>query len=86
MGEEYDVVNVLDEVHNPGLREAIKEYSEWPTIPQALYFLSFEPMPCCSIGSNLCICMQVFVKGEFVGGADILQTMHESGELKKQLE
>ena len=30
----YEVVNVLDEVYNPGLREAIKEYSMWPTIPQ----------------------------------------------------
>jgi glutaredoxin-related protein len=28
------VVNVLDEVHNPGLRDAIKNYSQWPTIPQ----------------------------------------------------
>lgn len=31
---EYDVVNVLDELYNPGLREAIKAYSAWPTIPQ----------------------------------------------------
>lgn len=31
---EYEVVNVLDEVYNPGLREAIKTYSQWPTIPQ----------------------------------------------------
>mmetsp|Transcript_23376 Transcript_23376/g.59840 ORF Transcript_23376/g.59840 Transcript_23376/m.59840 type:complete len:280 (-) Transcript_23376:537-1376(-) len=31
---EYEVVNVLDEVYNPGLREAIKNYSQWPTIPQ----------------------------------------------------
>lgn len=29
------VVNVLDEVHNPGLRETIKTFSQWPTIPQA---------------------------------------------------
>jgi glutaredoxin-related protein len=28
------VVNVLDEVHNPGLRDIIKSYSQWPTIPQ----------------------------------------------------
>lgn len=33
-GVDYDVVNVLDETYNPGLREAIKEYSDWPTIPQ----------------------------------------------------
>ncbi|MEW5308176.1 MAG: hypothetical protein WDW38_000153 [Sanguina aurantia] len=31
---EYQVVNVLDDVHNPGLRDAIKTYSQWPTIPQ----------------------------------------------------
>ncbi len=30
---DYEVVNVLDEVHNPGLRDAIKAYSQWPTIP-----------------------------------------------------
>ena len=34
-GAEFEVVNVLDEVYNPGLREAIKTYSAWPTIPQA---------------------------------------------------
>ena len=31
----YEVVNVLDEQFNPGVREAIKTYSQWPTIPQA---------------------------------------------------
>ncbi|KAF8058886.1 GRXS16 [Scenedesmus sp. PABB004] len=31
---DYEVVNVLDDFHNPGLREAIKSYSQWPTIPQ----------------------------------------------------
>ena len=30
----YEVVNVLDDVHNPGLREEIKDFSQWPTIPQ----------------------------------------------------
>ncbi|KAF6254959.1 CGFS type glutaredoxin [Scenedesmus sp. NREL 46B-D3] len=34
MRTDYEVVNVLDDFHNPGLREAIKEYSQWPTIPQ----------------------------------------------------
>eukprot|EP00882_Tetradesmus_deserticola_P003892 GHRQ01004116.1.p1 GENE.GHRQ01004116.1~~GHRQ01004116.1.p1 ORF type:complete len:270 (+),score=88.33 GHRQ01004116.1:208-1017(+) len=34
MRTDYEVVNVLDEFHNPGLRDAIKEYSQWPTIPQ----------------------------------------------------
>ncbi len=32
---DYEVVNVLDDLHNPGLRETIKTYSQWPTIPQA---------------------------------------------------
>lgn len=36
IGADYEVLNVLDEIHNPTLREVIKEYSEWPTIPQAL--------------------------------------------------
>ncbi|WRT67384.1 Grx4 family monothiol glutaredoxin [Kwoniella shivajii] len=43
------------------LRSAIKEYSEWPTIPQ------------------------VYVKGEFVGGCDIVLSMHQSGELENLL-
>ncbi|WVQ71899.1 Grx4 family monothiol glutaredoxin [Cryptococcus sp. DSM 104548] len=43
------------------LREGIKEYSEWPTIPQ------------------------VYVKGEFLGGCDILLSMHQSGELEELL-
>ena len=33
-GAQFEVVNVLDEIYNPGLREAIKNYSQWPTIPQ----------------------------------------------------
>jgi glutaredoxin-related protein len=57
-GSEFEVVNVLDEIYNPGLREAIKSYSQWPTIPQ------------------------LYVGGEFVGGADIVEQMHGSGELK----
>lgn len=43
------------------LRAGIKEYSNWPTIPQ------------------------VYVKGEFLGGADILYNMHQSGELEDLL-
>ena len=39
LGADYEVLNVLDEVHNPGLREAIKEYSQWPTIPQVPLFI-----------------------------------------------
>lgn len=58
---DYEVVNVLDEVHNPGLREAIKTYSQWPTIPQ------------------------LYINGEFVGGADICEQMAASGELQTML-
>eukprot|EP00245_Coleochaete_scutata_P002063 TRINITY_DN1265_c0_g1_i1.p1 TRINITY_DN1265_c0_g1~~TRINITY_DN1265_c0_g1_i1.p1 ORF type:complete len:308 (-),score=66.85 TRINITY_DN1265_c0_g1_i1:355-1278(-) len=60
-GIDYETLNVLDEHHNEGLREAIKAYSQWPTIPQ------------------------VYVNGEFIGGADILSEMVTSGELKKVL-
>jgi len=52
-------VNVLD---NPEIREGIKAYSEWPTIPQ------------------------LYVKGEFVGGCDIVKEMFEKGELQKKFE
>eukprot|EP00195_Chlamydomonas_chlamydogama_P006123 CAMPEP_0202889656 /NCGR_PEP_ID=MMETSP1392-20130828/255_1 /ASSEMBLY_ACC=CAM_ASM_000868 /TAXON_ID=225041 /ORGANISM="Chlamydomonas chlamydogama, Strain SAG 11-48b" /LENGTH=281 /DNA_ID=CAMNT_0049573039 /DNA_START=49 /DNA_END=894 /DNA_ORIENTATION=+ len=58
---DYEVVNVLDEVHNPGLREAIKTYSQWPTIPQ------------------------LYVEGEFVGGADIVEQMVAKGELQAMI-
>jgi monothiol glutaredoxin len=49
-------VNVLDD---PEIRQGIKEYSNWPTIPQ------------------------LYVKGEFVGGSDIMMEMYESGELQQ---
>lgn len=60
-GQDFEVVNVLDEVYNPGVREAIKQYTQWPTIPQ------------------------IFIDGEFVGGSDILEQMHASGELAQAL-
>ena len=52
---DYVAVNVLQ---NDALRQGIKEFSNWPTIPQ------------------------LYVKGEFVGGCDILREMYETGELK----
>ena len=52
-------VNVLE---NPDIRQGIKEYANWPTIPQ------------------------LYVKGEFVGGSDIVKEMYQSGELQKLLE
>ncbi|HEY4030169.1 MAG TPA: Grx4 family monothiol glutaredoxin [Caulobacteraceae bacterium] len=56
---DYVAVNVLQ---NDALRQGIKAFSEWPTIPQ------------------------LYVKGEFVGGCDILREMYEAGELKTFLE
>jgi glutaredoxin-related protein len=61
MKADYEVVNVLDEFHNPGLRDAIKTYSAWPTIPQ------------------------LYIGGEFVGGADIVEQMVGNGELQQML-
>jgi len=52
-------VNVLEE---PEIRQGIKEYANWPTIPQ------------------------LYVKGEFVGGSDIMREMFQSGELQKLLQ
>ena len=51
-------VNVLE---NPDVRQGIKEYSQWPTIPQ------------------------LYVKGEFIGGSDIMMEMYESGEMQQLL-
>lgn len=56
--ENMATVNVLD---NADVRQGIKEYSNWPTIPQ------------------------LYIKGEFVGGSDIMSEMYESGELKAML-
>ncbi|CAL1715146.1 unnamed protein product [Somion occarium] len=57
--EKMKTFNVLEDSE---LRQAIKEFSEWPTIPQ------------------------LYVNGEFVGGCDILLSMHQSGELEDLLE
>jgi len=59
LGVTYKDVNVLAD---PELRQGIKEYSDWPTIPQ------------------------LYVKGEFVGGCDIVTEMTLSGELDQLLE
>jgi len=55
LGVEYASANVLE---NDDLREGVKAYTNWPTIPQ------------------------LYVKGEFVGGADILKEMFQAGELQ----
>jgi monothiol glutaredoxin len=56
IGVEFKGVDVLAE---PTLRDGIKSFSDWPTIPQLYY------------------------KGEFIGGCDIVKEMHENGELKE---
>jgi monothiol glutaredoxin len=54
MGVDYKDVNVLDDA---GIRDGIKTFSDWPTIPQ------------------------LYVKGEFIGGCDIIREMFQQGEL-----
>jgi monothiol glutaredoxin len=58
LGVDFTGVNVLQ---SDALRQGIKSYSDWPTIPQ------------------------LYVKGEFVGGCDIVREMYQSGELKTLL-
>ena len=59
LGVKFKGVDVLTD---PALRDGIKAFSDWPTIPQ------------------------LYVKGEFVGGCDIVREIYESGELQKLLE
>lgn len=59
LGVTYSGVNVLE---SDELRQGIKSFSDWPTIPQ------------------------LYVKGEFVGGADIIREMFQAGELKSLFE
>jgi len=58
-GATFDTVDVLS---NPDIREGIKQYSNWPTIPQ------------------------LYIKGEFIGGSDIMMEMYQSGELQKKIQ
>ena len=58
LGVAYEDINVLDDM---GVREGIKAFTNWPTIPQ------------------------LFVKGEFVGGCDIVREMFQAGELQDML-
>lgn len=57
--EDFLAVNVLE---NQEIREGIKQYTDWPTIPQ------------------------LYIKGEFVGGCDIIREMYSSGELQQILQ
>ena len=52
----------VDVLADPDIRDGIKTYSNWPTIPQ------------------------LYIKGEFVGGVDIVREMHEQGELQKLID
>lgn len=58
VGVKFKAVDVLKDAE---IRQGIKEFSDWPTIPQ------------------------LYVKGEFVGGCDIIKEMYESGELESYL-
>ena len=58
LGVEFATVDVL---RDPEIREGIKSFSDWPTIPQ------------------------LYVKGEFIGGSDIMMEMYQSGELQQVL-
>ncbi|WP_297321914.1 Grx4 family monothiol glutaredoxin [uncultured Bartonella sp.] len=59
LGLDYKGVNILS---SDELRQAIKDYSNWPTIPQ------------------------LYIKGEFIGGCDIVREMFQNGELQNLLE
>jgi monothiol glutaredoxin len=59
LGVPFETVDVLQE---PEIRNGIKEYSDWPTVPQ------------------------LYVKGEFVGGSDIMMEMFQAGELQQLIE
>lgn len=52
----------FDVLKDPEIRQAIKDYTSWPTIPQ------------------------IFIKGEFIGGSDILQELYQNGELQKMVQ
>ena len=59
LGVEFGTVDVLQDM---GVRQGIKQFSDWPTIPQ------------------------LYVKGEFVGGSDIMMEMYEAGELAELMQ
>ncbi len=59
LGARFETVDVLQD---PEIRQGVKDYSDWPTVPQ------------------------LYVKGEFVGGSDIMMEMFEAGELQPLVE
>ena len=60
-GVEPRAVKTVNVLEDPEIRAGIKDYSNWPTIPQ------------------------LYIKGEFVGGSDIMMEMYENGELQQML-
>ncbi|GBC07352.1 hypothetical protein RclHR1_00740035 [Rhizophagus clarus] len=60
-GLDFSKVQTFNVLEDNELREGVKEYSQWPTVPQ------------------------VYIKGEFIGGCDIVLNMHQSGELEDLL-
>jgi monothiol glutaredoxin len=58
-GVDTKTVKTVNVLEDDGIRQGIKDYSNWPTIPQ------------------------LYIKGEFIGGSDIMMEMYESGELKQ---
>jgi monothiol glutaredoxin len=60
-GVDAKAVTTVNVLEDPSIRSGIKDYSNWPTIPQ------------------------LYVKGEFIGGSDIMMEMYESGELQQVL-
>lgn len=59
LGVPFETVDVLSD---PEIRDGIKQFTSWPTIPQ------------------------IFVKGEFIGGCDIVTELYQNGELQKMIE
>jgi len=60
-GVDTKTVKTVNVLEDDGIRQGIKDYSNWPTIPQ------------------------LYIKGEFIGGSDIMMEMYESGELKQAI-
>ena len=60
-GVDAKAVTTVNVLEDPAIRAGIKDYSNWPTIPQ------------------------LYVKGEFIGGSDIMMQMYENGELQQVL-
>ena len=60
-GVDAKAVTTVNVLEDPAIRAGIKDYSNWPTIPQ------------------------LYVKGEFIGGSDIMMEMYENGELLQVL-